>query len=431
MALTQQHSKWAPPAPTIRVAVLGLLAAFLLLLPLALAPRAEAYIYWAGCESSCTLPGIGRANLDGTNANGSFMTGTFTLTQGIAVDAKHIYWTSWLGPGQGSIGRANLDGTNANGSFITDTGHQTQGIAVDANHIYWTAGSPPVIARANLDGSGVDRSFITMSDHLGIYERSGVAVDAHHVYWTQIQAPNGSIGIGRANLDGTNVDRSFITGLSQPTDVAVDAEHIYWTATGRPPWSVGRAELDGTDVEPAFIPTSGSPKDVAVDAQHVYWAQIEGSCPSGCYGSIGRANLDGTVADADLLGPLEELAVRGGLAVDDLTDTKLAGKASAKKIQRQRGKRIRVAVKVKAKEQLTAKASGKIRINPTYKLKPKKVKLAAGKTRTLRLKPGKKAAGKIARALKRGETAKARLTVKLTDLAGNRETERFTVRLKR
>ena len=124
-----------------------------------------------------------------------------------------------------------------------------------------------MVARANLDGSGVDRSFITMSDYLGIYERSGVAVDAHHVYWTQIQAPNGSIGIGRANLDGTDVDRSFITGLSQPTDVAVDAEHIYWTATGRPPWSVGRAKLDGTDVEPAFIPTSGSPKDVAVDAR--------------------------------------------------------------------------------------------------------------------------------------------------------------------
>ena len=411
-------------------AVLALLAV-LLVLPLALAPRAEAYIYWAGCEfPSCTTPGIGRANLDGTNANGSFITGTGALTQGIAVDAKHIYWTVGAGPSQGSIGRANLDGTNANDSFITATGHQTQGIAVDANHIYWTAGSPAVVARANLDGSGVDRSFITMSDYLGIYERSGVAVDAHHVYWTQIQAPNGSIGIGRANLDGTNVDRSFITGLSQPTDVAVDAEHIYWTATGRPPWSVGRAELDGTDVEPAFIPTSGSPKDVAVDAQHVYWAQIEGSCPS-CYGSIGRANLDGTVADADLLGPFEELAVRGGLAVDDLTDAVLRGNATAKRTQKQQDNTVRIAVKIKAKERLSAKVTGKIKVNPTYKLEPKKVQVAAGKTKTLKLKPKKKAARKIATALKRDEKATAKLTVKLTDLAGNTETEKLRVRLKR
>ena len=44
--MTQQPSKRARPSPTIRVGVLGLFAAFLLVLPLALAPRAEAYIYW-------------------------------------------------------------------------------------------------------------------------------------------------------------------------------------------------------------------------------------------------------------------------------------------------------------------------------------------------------------------------------------------------
>ena len=79
----------------------------------------------------------------------------------------------------------------------------------------------------------------------------------------------------------------------------------------------------------------------------------------------------------------------------------------------------------------SAKASGKIKVNPTYKLKPKKVKPATGETKTLKLKPKKAKAKKIAGALKRGEKAKARLSVKLTGLAGNREAERFTVRLKR
>ncbi len=79
----------------------------------------------------------------------------------------------------------------------------------------------------------------------------------------------------------------------------------------------------------------------------------------------------------------------------------------------------------------SAKASGKIKVNPTYKLKPKKVKPATGETKTLKLRPKKAKAKKIAAALKRGEKAKARLTVKLTDLAENRETEKLRVRLKR
>ena len=58
--MTQQPSKWARPSPTIRVGVLGVLVTFLLVLPLALTPRADAYVYW-NSEN-----GIGRANLDGT-----------------------------------------------------------------------------------------------------------------------------------------------------------------------------------------------------------------------------------------------------------------------------------------------------------------------------------------------------------------------------
>ena len=109
-----------------------------------------------------------------------------------------------------------------------------------------------------------------------------------------------------------------------------------------------------------------------------------------------------------------------------------SGKASVAKAQRQHGKKIVVKVKVKAKERLTAKASGKIKVKPTYKLKPKKVQVAGGKTKTLKLKPKKEGQAKrIAAALKQGEKATAKLTVKLTDHAGNSETEKLSVRLKR
>ena len=166
----------------------------------------------------------------------------------------------------------------------------------------------------------------------------------------------------------------------------------------------------------------------AVDTDHVYWTQAY--YQDGYQrGSIGRANLDGTGVDQTFI---RTKKVPFALAVDGLTDTKLAGRASAPRTQRQGGKKVVVEVKVTAKERLTAKATGKVKVNPTHELRPQQVDLATGETRTLTLEPRKKAqATLIAAALKRGKKATAKLTVKLTDLAGNSETEKLSVRLKR
>ena len=150
-------------------------------------------------------------------------------------------------------------------------------------------------------------------------------------------------------------------------------------------------------------------------------------------GRIARADLDGTNVDQDFVSfgrDIADVDIPWFLAVDALTEQ---GRRQGERREdpEATGKRIIVKVRVKAKERLTARASGKVKVNPTYKLRPKKVQVAAGKTKTLRLKPKKAKAKKIARALKRGEKAKAKLSVKLTDLAENSETERFTVRLKR
>ena len=51
----------------------------------------------------------------------------------MAVDRRHIYWTSLIA---GTVGRANLDGTAADRFFIT--GSAPWGVAVDAQHVYWT-----------------------------------------------------------------------------------------------------------------------------------------------------------------------------------------------------------------------------------------------------------------------------------------------------
>ena len=96
--------------------------------------------------------------------------------------------------------------------------------------------------------------------------------------------------------------------------------------------------------------------------------------------------------------------------MNTLPDDQLAGKATAATTQGQSGKKVLVKAKVKAKERLTAKASGKVKINPTYKLRPKKVQVAAGKTKTLR--PKKKAAGELPRRWEVSGQAKAKVTVK-------------------
>jgi streptogramin lyase len=86
----------------------------------------------------------------------------------VAVDAGHIYWARLT---TGAIGRANLDGTDVNQSFITGT--DSFGVAVDADHIYWANSNTGTIGRANLDGTGANQSFIT-----GAAFPFGVAVDA-------------------------------------------------------------------------------------------------------------------------------------------------------------------------------------------------------------------------------------------------------------
>ena len=81
----------------------------------------------------------------------------------MAVDAAHVYWAN--SRSTGTIGRANLDGTGVDQSFITGV-DLPGGVAVDAAHVYWTnlehasarSGAPTSTARAStrdfIDASG-------------------------------------------------------------------------------------------------------------------------------------------------------------------------------------------------------------------------------------------------------------------------------------
>jgi hypothetical protein len=251
----------------------GLLLFSLLVLTLALASRAEAFVYWTESFGDT----IGRANLDGTGVDKRFITGARNPS-GVTVDGGHLYWTQ---SNTNTIGRANLDGTGVDPSFITSA-EDPSGVAVDAAHVYWANFFGNTIGRANLDGTSADKSFITRAGFGG-----GVAVDAAHIYWTAID-PCGLVGgpdggtdscenaIGRANLDGTGIDQSFIetggpVGGAEPSGVAVDGGHVYWANYSgySKRWNfIGRANLDGTGANRHFITGAvvASPGGVAVDA---------------------------------------------------------------------------------------------------------------------------------------------------------------------
>ncbi|MGO9207419.1 MAG: hypothetical protein ACLQBX_14775, partial [Candidatus Limnocylindrales bacterium] len=99
---------------------------------------------------------------------------------GVAVDSTHVYWANrgtsgWTPTSGTTIGRANLDGTGLDESFIG--GAQSPcGVAVDGTHLYWgnettSTGAGTTIGRAKLDGTGVNQQFIT-----GAQAPCGVAV---------------------------------------------------------------------------------------------------------------------------------------------------------------------------------------------------------------------------------------------------------------
>ena len=91
-------------------------------------------------ERSPPAGSIGRANLDGSGANSSFITGA-AEPFGITVDYDHIYWTNYYncdyqtqppsGCAGGTIGRANLDGSAVNQAYITADGDTGPGCTTD------------------------------------------------------------------------------------------------------------------------------------------------------------------------------------------------------------------------------------------------------------------------------------------------------------
>jgi hypothetical protein len=292
---------------------------------------APVHIYWAnntpgwGARPAATT--IGRARLDGTGVEHSFVSGAGRRPCGVALDRKRIYWGELQGGEVGSpdvggaIGRANRDGSGVNARFIPPSAGGGCGVAIAGSHMYWASGGS--IARANVDGTGVDDQFIpglaiprTSPTSLG-GGSCGLAVAGKYIYWMNNAESSKPVTIGRANLDGTDVNKRFIIGVTNGCGIAVVGGHIYWTNAGfadsrHATDAIGRANLDGTGVNQRFIRTASRPCGVAVYQGRIYWGQSEGALahPST---TIGRANLNGSAVNNRFVTGIHDTC--GGLAV--------------------------------------------------------------------------------------------------------------------
>jgi Ca2+-binding RTX toxin-like protein len=306
---------------------------------MALAARADAYVYWAAYSpDGQETPAVGRANLDGSNPNQTFITGAdwgITGPYGLAVDLapdiegnKYVYWTVLFEPGSavnGAIGRAPVDGTGTPQNFIPDAGFGPPDVAVGGGFIYWSieprtdVQRPGTIGRAILPHlEGYSQDFVQP-----LQSPFGIAIDGTYIYWAdRVPLTEGATPvstIGRARLDGQDSpnERWLVAASANESwsDVAVDARHVYWASATSSGGAIGRARLNGsgapTAVNPDYI-TATNPAAVAVDATHIYWSNLD---PNTRTSSIASANLNATNVQQNLI-PLSTGITVNGLAVD-------------------------------------------------------------------------------------------------------------------
>ncbi len=307
----EQHPLLRQIGISFGVAALLAIAA-LLLLP----PHAHGnFVYWSNQSPGST---IGRAKINGTGANNSFIAG-IDQPRGVAVDSKFMYWAEGGGGGN-SIGRANLDGSGVNHQFITTGVSNPTGVAVTSSSIYWenqVGMGGFSIGRANLDGSNPNPNFIPSPVQIG-----GLATDSSFVYFF-----GDATHIGRATLDGTSVDRTFITIPDRFSGLAVDPTFLYWSRSGAS--AIGRAPVGGGTVQDTFVPSGtsgGGPCGVAVNSQFLFWGNQDAP-------AIGRSNINGSSPNPTLIaGPtspcLLAAAPSNKITVNSVSKNKKKGTAS-------------------------------------------------------------------------------------------------------
>jgi len=191
------------------------------------------HLYWAGGN------GIGRRALEGESVYPATIVPRLNRPCGLALDGSHLYWGNFY---EGSLGRANLDGSQATSSFVTGL-EKPCDVAVDARRVYWIEEGG--VGRANIDGSVSEREFVSVPPWI---RACGVAVDGRYLYWGQTGT------IQRLDLEGGGPPETLVSGAGAIEDIVLDGSYVYWASWGEDNVaSIGRASLDGSEANARWI----------------------------------------------------------------------------------------------------------------------------------------------------------------------------------
>ena len=237
------------------------------------------YVYSTGNSA------LRRVNTDGTgsttlfNGSGSYP----SYLYGVAVDTNYIYFGNDYSK---QIGRANLDGTSVNYSWVNLASTLNYAVAdmTRANSFLFFHEGGNVngkrIGRIGIDGTG-PTTIATDADAGGGI--SGVASDYNYVYWVDYKSGE----IGRVGQDGTGAIDNFITGLSYPWDLEVTSSNIYVLENG----TVVRYNLDGTGK--TTVKSTGCDRGIAIEASQfsdVTAPSLSSSTPADGASDVGLAS---------------------------------------------------------------------------------------------------------------------------------------------
>ncbi len=289
----------------------GLIAAGVLLIG---APGAAAYVYWTEAGNS-----VGRSGLDGSAANTKLIPKPACA---VTVGAGHIYWRTKTG-----LGRAKVDGSNIQSSFVhlSKRTIRTCNLAFAGNHVFFSyfglsgggghrggggrggrapdahssAGQPVCyIARVNANGTGLKPKFIQPGS---ICPSRGFAVSGRYLYYlADLAGFNLKLGVVRVKLSGGRPHVLLTRRLNtSESGIAVAGGHIFWD-TGT---NIARADLGGKHVNTKFIRgeggSSGGTCGLAAAKGHLFWG--DSSFRPDEIGTVDSAKLDGTGVNHNLL----------------------------------------------------------------------------------------------------------------------------------
>ena len=212
---SEESSCDTPDMTLRRGAILATIAAFLLS-PIVAAPAQAAStvgLYYS------TSSGTSISFMSTSGTDKSSRISPTGIAEEVVSHGGYVYWAAGT-----AIGRAKLDGTEVNNSFITgltDASH----LAVTDTYIFWNNNDK--LGRANLDGTAKNIAFDDPNAQV-----MGVAANETTVYYVWNNTGSGHTTIYKLNVDGTN-RTNIDPGANVFGDLTLDASHLYYSSCGR------------------------------------------------------------------------------------------------------------------------------------------------------------------------------------------------------